>query len=51
MKLFLMRLVFFSRASTKPGKPIQAKFSSDISMGVKGYCIGRKTKMTARIEA
>lgn len=51
VKLFLMRSVLCSRARMRPGKPMQAKFKSDISIGVKGYCIGRKTKTTARIEA
>ena len=29
----LMRAVFFSRARTRPGRPMQAKLRSDISMG------------------
>ena len=36
VKRFLMRVVFFSRARMKPGKPMQAKLRSDISIGVKG---------------
>ena len=50
-KRFLMRSVFFSSASIKAGKPMQAKLSRLISMGVKGYLRGRKTNNTARIEA
>ena len=36
VKRFLMRSVFFSRDKTRPGKPIQAKLSKVISMGLKG---------------
>ena len=50
-KRFLMRSVFFSSARIKAGKPIQAKLSRLISMGVKGYLSGRNTNNTARIEA
>lgn len=50
-KRFLTRSVLFSRARMRPGKPIQRKFKSDISIGEKGYSKGRMTKMTARIEA
>ena len=35
-KRFLMRSVLCSRARTNPGKPIQAKLRSDISIGIYG---------------
>ena len=52
VKRFLTRSVLCSRARMRPGRPIQAKFSSDISTGEeKGYLIGMKIKMTARMLA
>ena len=52
VKRFLMRSVLCSRAKMRPGKPIQAKFKSDISTGDEnGYLMGTKIKMTAKILA
>ena len=52
VKRFLMRSVLCSRDRMSPGKPMQAKFKSDISTGDEnGYLIGTKMKITARILA
>ena len=51
-KRFLILSVLCSRAKMRPGKPIQAKFSRDISTGEEnGYLIGTKMKITAKILA
>ena len=40
-KRFLMRSVLCSKERIRPGKPMQAKFKSDISTGEeKGYLMG-----------
>ena len=49
--LFFMRFVLGSKARITPGKPIQAKFKRDISIGAKGYSKGRIVKRTARMVA
>lgn len=51
VKRFLTREVFFSRARMTPGKPMQAKFRSDISRGANGYSMGMMTNRTARMAA